>query len=562
MKTKSVSLTVFRLHDFIDGAQVKSFDDYLADPSLLRAYDLADGHSFHAKLYVSEPEEKEPAWAAYLRNGFPDLPTITNIMTNRALLIIRTKYGTTDIHFAFPFGFGRYLLKSSSYVRNFGVKVALNAIYKGHPKKRIIDTNLIQSIDTKTVSANTMHTRRQSNRKATFETFGVDVYRDILRSITGRPLDQTEWGTRVSGSDALTINCPLDFKELGDRCGLIEELHLKKDYQEYFSWIDNIRIVTDPHLKEELEVYLRDSLRKKEVENVELAPPDIVDWDRIAEFQFSFGPNQTPNDLELDSLLAALESEGKLADLSIKQLKSTYRIDAVDSGGNTVGSWNALQCLSGELAYNNRTYILEGNDFFAVDDRFRQELDRYIGSLREYGRKLLKCKARWCEDKYNTEMGKKKEYLLLHKQDVRLPGKTSPIEVCDLLSDDKCFIHVKPKFSSSTLSHLFSQGYVSGELLCSSPDFRRKTLKAIEKALSIKTKKTTAPLALLRNYATFEAESISPQEYTVVYAVIGDWKDKGFKDKLPFFSKINLRKCADDLRRFGFQVCCKRIQKP
>jgi uncharacterized protein (TIGR04141 family) len=546
----------------LDGEKVRSFDDFLVDPGSLKAYDLGGEHSFKAKLYVPEQEEKEPAWVAYLRDGFSDLPRITNVTTNRALMIIGINYGTKEIHFGFPFGFGRYLLKSSSYVRNFGLKVALNAIYKEGPRKRIVDTNLIQSIDIKTVSANTMHTRRQSNRKATFEMFGVDVHRDILRSVTGRPAGETEWGTRISGSDALTINCPVDFKDLGDRCRIIERLHLKSEYREYFSWIDNIKAVTDPRLKENLGSCLLDRLKRKEVGNIELAPPEIVDWDRIKNFRFSVNPKQTYRELGLACFLAALETEHKLSGLSIKQLKNTYRIEALDNNDELIGNWTALQCLSGELTYDGRTYILEGNDFFAVDGKYQKDIDKYIDSIKEYSGKLLKCKAGWSEDDYNRAVGDRKEYLLLHKQDIRLPGRTSAIEICDLLSDDKSFIHVKPKFNSSTLSHLFSQGYVSGELLCSNPDFRRETLKAIGKALKAKTGSASSASVSGKKYTTFGPGSINPQEYKIVYAIIGNWENKGFKDRLPFFSKINLRKCAADLRSLGFQVYCKRIHKP
>ncbi|MCX6562762.1 MAG: TIGR04141 family sporadically distributed protein, partial [Candidatus Aminicenantes bacterium] len=483
MKKNYVMLNAFRLHDTMDGEDIGTFDDFLVDDhGPLKIYDLRPGFPFKARLYVSGKEDKEPPWAEYLRSGFAELPKIINIVTNRALLIIAVKFGDQKIHFGFSFGFGRYFLKSSSYVRNYGLTVALNAIYRGIPKKGIVDFNLIQSLDVKTVSANTIHTRRQSNRRTAFEMFGVDIQRDILRSITGRPAGETEWGTRISGSDAVTIACPVDFKDLGERCKLIETLYRRTDYKDYFSWIDHIKVVTDPRLKEELESEMQAKLIKKDIGNLELAPPEIVDWDRIKCFRFSFDPDQTYEELELGPFLAALDSKEKLKGLSIKQLKSVYRIEALDNNDEPVGNWNALQCLCGELSYKNQSYILEGNDFSAVDDRYRKDVDTYVESIKEYVGKFPKCAAKWHEDDFNIESGKYSEYLLLHKQNVRLPEKTTPIEVCDLLSDDHCFIHVKPKFSSSTLSHLFSQGYISGELLCTSPDFRKQTLAAISDA--------------------------------------------------------------------------------
>jgi Family of unknown function (DUF6119) len=42
-------------------------------------------------------------------------------------------------------------------------------------------------------------------------------------------------------------------------------------------------------------------------------------------------------------------------------------------------------------------------------------------------------------------------------------GGRSSIEICDLLSSEKAFVHVKAKTKSSTLSHLFAQGLNSAQ---------------------------------------------------------------------------------------------------
>ncbi|OGP59811.1 MAG: hypothetical protein A2162_01460 [Deltaproteobacteria bacterium RBG_13_52_11b] len=561
MKKKQVLLNAFRLQDSWAGDDVGTFDEFLiADHGPMRTYDLGHESPFKGRLYISEQEDKEPPWAAYLRSGFAVLPKIMNIVTNRALLIVAVKHGNRNIHFAFSFGFGRYFLKSSSYVRNYGLKVALNAIYRGFPKRGIVDTYLIQSLDVKTVAANTIHTRRQSNRKTAFELFGVDVQRDVLRSITGRPAGEGEWGTRISGSDAVTIACSADFGELGVRCKSIEALYRKNNYKDYFSWIDNIKVVTDPRLKEELETELLEKMKSRQIENLELAPPEIVDWDRLKSYRFSLDPDQLSEELNLGCFLELLERKGKLEGLSIKQLKSTYRIDALDGNNESVWTWNALQCLCGELPYHGQYYVLEGGEFTAVDDGYRKDVDKYVETIKEYRGRFPRWNAGWHEDEFNVASGKLPEYLLLHKQNVRLPEKTTPIEVCDLLSSDHCFIHVKPKFSSSTLSHLFSQGYISGELLCTSPDFRKQTLAAISKALTQKINRPPTKAAL-NKFATFQTGSINLREYKVVFAIIGDWAGKEFKDRLPFFSKLNLRKYVQDLRALGFEVLCKRIQQ-
>ena len=53
-------------------------------------------------------------------------------------------------------------------------------------------------------------------------------------------------------------------------------------------------------------------------------------------------------------------------------------------------------------------------------------------------------------------------------------GAHSKIEFCDLITKDKKLIHVKHYGGSSVLSHLFSQGLVSGELFLGDSKFREK----------------------------------------------------------------------------------------
>ena len=54
-------------------------------------------------------------------------------------------------------------------------------------------------------------------------------------------------------------------------------------------------------------------------------------------------------------------------------------------------------------------------------------------------------------------------------------------------------------------------------------------------------------------------KGVSASTFTVVYAIIANWKNKTLSAALPFFSKINLRRCAQDLRRMGYHVAYSQI---
>ena len=53
---------------------------------------------------------------------------------------------------------------------------------------------------------------------------------------------------------------------------------------------------------------------------------------------------------------------------------------------------------------------------------------------------------------------------------------------------------------------------------------------------------------------------ITASSFTVVFGIIENWKAKTLAQRLPFFSKVNLRRCVHDLSRMGYEVAYKRIQ--
>jgi uncharacterized protein (TIGR04141 family) len=77
--------------------------------------------------------------------------------------------------------------------------------------------------------------------------FGLDVRRDLMRAIVGRPKSK-EIGTNIMGADALRIVCKLDFEDLGMKCEQLLALLKEKNYQTKYPWVDNIEIVRNPGL--------------------------------------------------------------------------------------------------------------------------------------------------------------------------------------------------------------------------------------------------------------------------------------------------------------------------
>lgn len=120
------------------------------------------------------------------------------------------------------------------------------------------------------------------------------------------------------------------------------------------------------------------------------------------------------------------------------------------------------------------------------------------------------------EGKYNNHVCDKypaRFALLDDKNKISHGGGHGQVEVCDIFSINRELIHVKIYGKSSVFSHLFSQGFVSGQLLQVDADFRKK-VKA----------KLGSPFNDL-----IAVERPTDKELTIVFAVISDSEEKALQ---------------------------------
>jgi uncharacterized protein (TIGR04141 family) len=126
--------------------------------------------------------------------------------------------------------------------------------------------------------------------------------------------------------------------------------------------------------------------------------------------------------------------------------------------------------------------------------------------------------------------------------------KRAKIEVCDIFTADRQFIHVKQKTKSATLSHLFAQGFVSLQGFLYEPRFRDETREKLESL--------NASLAAL-----IPVDKVGdPQQFEVVYAIMTKPLTE-LPAGLPFFSRLNLMKVGEQIRRVGCRVSVIRIDQ-
>jgi uncharacterized protein (TIGR04141 family) len=551
------ALMAYRIRRIVDGHPVTDFDDVI-DPREFNVtpYGPITGNGYIAKAYVINDQPPNIPWVQFLQGGFPDLQARMG-RSPSSLVVVKVPQAmpgrkhVPDLMFAFAFGpAGRHLLRGNSYERGYGLRTALNLIYP----KLSSDLPRLREIDSKRRGSTIVRARTQTSQQTDIETFNINELRDVMDRATGAPADVI-WGSRVSGGDSLGLAFDQDFDQIGALCRRIETAHGGTDYRARFAWIDNVQPVTDPDLIDRLTDEVLNRLRTRQIDGLHLAPPEIVDWDRVIAFKYHFdrrprgqdGP-VTHSDIRLPDYIAGLDKTGKLQDVDVKKLR-TGQISALDADDALSAKWSAWRCLTGDLQLGRETFILDDGDFFRVDADYMKALDQAVGGIPISTLSLPATTRTTIEETYNrTAARSSPNLLLLDRQTVRLPGR-SPIEICDLLSADRCLVHVKRHRGSSDLSHLFNQGLVSAELLQMNEEFRAAAIAKINQIAGAR-----AQFNFLRSVP------FVPSDYEVVYAIVEAWKGRSMVEALPFFSKVALREVATNLRSRGFRVAMQQIE--
>jgi uncharacterized protein (TIGR04141 family) len=431
---------------------------------------------------------------------------------------------------------GRFLLEPESFEHDFGLRVVLNTV----------EPDQIKSVDARTIDELTMHTLRNASRESSFEEFGLDVARDLVRAISGPPRDE-QLGRNLAGADRLAVSTRAQLDELPELCGRLLEAYRSQDYRERYPWVDQLRPVKDVAVIAELNDRLVADLREWKLDYAHLAPPEALDPLRLAGFAYS-----TRRDEGLDPdprITVYLQSLGEPEAISVARLKSD-RITAYESEGEQqLDSWPVYRCVVYETTREDSLFVLSGGDWFRVSPDFRAQTIGFVEDLPELALDLPDAPAGIGEADYNQRAAAHADCLNLDRQLVRIPGQRGGIELCDLLSRERRLIHVKRRGYSSTLSHLFAQGTVSAQLLLSDQPFRTAARELVDRI----DESFTRVLPDARP---------TPGDYEVAYVVITR-AAAGQQNPLtlPFFSLVNLGIHARQLQAFGFRVSVRQVNE-
>lgn len=476
-------------------------------------------------------EDSHPRPPAWITNFFgsafqASLPLTTS--SAKALYVVPIGKGKGTLYFAIAFGSGRHLLKVGVPEGRFGLKVVLNSVAQ----------DSFRSIDKTTLGSIPKHSREQMSRNVAPGEFGIDIEQDLISAVTAKS-NEPRLGNVVTGKDALSISVPVNRDNIREFLSLCLSRYRSTAYKKDFDWIDQIAEIRDGVLEDQLNVKLVDRINQRQLENIWMAVPEIVDWGSISGFRHVRAKRaKVREDLTLEEFL----EECPNGSLTLEKLKTDHIFAIGTEKDEPVAKWSALECTYAEIDHQRRKYILNNGKWYKIAPSFAEEVEEDFTRMTESMLNLPDYQG-GNELDYNTDAAAQLgNAWCMDQQMIIYGGGHNRIEFCDILTADHKLIHVKKYGGSSVLSHLFSQGAVSGELFVSDRTFREKLNPQLPRGQKLAGQGANRPNAA---------------DYEIVYAIISESQNPL---NIPFFSKVSLRTARRRLSSFGFRVSKKKIQ--
>ncbi|MEQ3694699.1 MAG: TIGR04141 family sporadically distributed protein [Thalassolituus sp.] len=522
------------LNSFLVRDDYKDLDvnEFLKNSALVNSYEIDIQHDLDGRLFVKVPEEKKPKWATFTEEvtgvGLNELSN----RSSSALLIIKSPDNTM----AFTFGYGRYLLDTKYFVHDFGIKTALNTLK--HDSLRSVD---LLSLDDQAVQK-----KSQAARESDVGVFGIDISKDVLKAVTGSPKSSVDLKNISGGDSVFSFGVEVNIDEISNLISTLAGYYKNDSYKGEFSWVDNIR-----RIKESSEIHNLDdrliTAFKAKSPDISITIPELTDWDSIWGFSFTRSKNNIKPTIETSDYYANLD----VSSVSVDSIKRD-RLFVYDIHENET-EHQIYKSIYFEHKTSDKVYVLFAGLWYEIATDFMTRVNNTLSQIPVSSLPFPKVYT-WTEvangktkDKietegdYNIRASNNHSYYLLDKKLIKSNRTTTAIELCDLMTSNKQYIHVKHrKGGSAGLSHLFAQGSVSAEVLLGDKEFRKETrrvLKGVSNGLQ-----NTVPLD------NFKSNGVE-----IVFLILGE-DSSTLKGNLPFFSKVNLSKAYESLSQRGFDV--------
>jgi uncharacterized protein (TIGR04141 family) len=514
-----------RLTYYLFRRSVTSFNQVWRDgdrpPADYQHVTLRETLPYEAEAYLLPNRPTTPDWWAFVE-PFCRVDGDRRPLNRSSSFVLLVK--AKDRIFAATFGHGFAALDRSALESDFGLKVALNSV----------DPGKLRSLQARNIDPTTVSRQVVVNRDAALSVFDVDFYQDLLSKIEGVPA-RTSFARRVAGADACYLTSDISLPNVARQCATLLRYYGSKHYAEAFPFVDQIRQVTSKDIKAALDARLAAAFQGRRYGTLAFALPDISEYERVRSYRVSRGRwSYDCDELDAQRIIAEYNAGHPGA---IDQ--ADVRISALDEAGEPVTEFTLRRCAVFEIKHRTRLFVLTLDQWYEVDAEYAALVDASVAKLhvRDHDRFLPSIRHGMSEGAYNERAARTHHLALLDKKLVRPAGPASAIEVCDLFSRNREFVHVKRHTRSATLSHLLAQGTVSARLFLDDQGYRQSFRNALPP----------------RWRGLVGVRSVSPEMFTVVSAITAA-PDLAIPGGLPFFTKVNLLFHCREIERMGMLV--------
>lgn len=477
-------------------------------------------------LFYHEASASQPKWLR-LFSTIEEIDALNlHGRSLKALMVMAVR----DRVFCFTFGHARHLINNISIERYFGLRTALS----------LTDPLLIKSVEKSSIDRTPLRSKSQSSKHLSIAEFDFKFDAEILKSLTGVIESEEEDKEYVSGSDSLALHSDIQLQSLPAIADRLLNAYEDDRCREKYPWMDYIVPVRDITLIARLDELLVETINTQNFNQVRAAAPMILS-DDICGFSYvrhsSRSRSGPPVSFDLD-LRQALSAKQILDAVTLQSLHSEY-IQLYGADYQRRDRWKLYDCLEAEIEFDGKVYLLSEGDWYQIDRNYTDQINQYFEDATRSDLSFPPYETD-NEGPYLRRIADNISFYLLDQKFVRLNGASSPFEFCDLMTPENHIIHVKKYSSSSVLSHLFSQAYVSAEALINTPD------------VSTQVNEYLAEVGDFR----FDFDASAQPRNKIVFAIMQPNQNL----HMPFFSKVNFRQFSQRLIAMGYRVEICRIR--
>ena len=510
------------------------YKDLVVDGLKTKPLDIEGGQLF----YKSSEKDYYPRWV----NGFfgedklGDNKKKLGVKTLSAVYFTSIVVGGERKTFAVAFGNGRYLIEKDYIEHDFGLVTSRHAI----------DASRISSMRTTTYDSSIKDKIIRSTVDIRESEFFLNANTDALTAVSGK-VRKEKTGDLLSdrtigGKDSVAMTAYVDVNNL--------EKFLRQLYDQYKSTGDegvryesNIRKLTSSAEIAEAEKLLQTAIDNYKTEDkLYLNLP----MEKLGEQNYVIGYTVEKDDIEELSK----ELLGKYS--TIEELKDTTVTIKTELETDVPLDYVLYDFLYAELENDSVCYLLVGGEFYSVSKGYKRRVEDCYNSTTTESFPMLKAWDGAVEGKFNKKQDM--DDVLVMDQKFVSPEKSDRFEVCDLLTQDKHFIHVKIfDVASQPLGHLFNQGMHSAQCLADDeirPLIQNKIQKLQKDAK--KAKDFSLP------------EDFDPNQYTVTFLMLcknDKSVDTDGRPIIPFLAKAVFRENCMVIERHRFNVSLASMKK-